>query len=63
MCNPPREVPGPGVLDGALQSLQDSQPGLFLGAIRHLQVAQDDSLQPLQVPHDEDAEPGGTNTP
>lgn len=63
VCNSPREVPGPGVLYGALQSLQDSQPGLFLGAIRDLQIAQDDSLQPLQVPHDEDAESGGTNAP
>lgn len=63
MCNPPREVPGPGVLYGALQCLQDSQSGFFLGAIRDFQVAQNDSLQPLQVPHDEDAESGSTNTP
>lgn len=58
--SPPRAAPGPGVLYGAPQRLQDSQPGFLLGAVADFQVAHDDSLQPLQVPHHQDAQPDAT---
>lgn len=48
------------MLYGAPQRLQDSQPGFLLGAVADFQVAHDDSLQPLQVPHHQDAQPDAT---
>lgn len=53
-------VPGPSMLYGALQCLQYSQPGFLLRAVPDLQVAQDHSLQPLQVPHYQDAKAAST---
>lgn len=56
----PRPVPGPSMLDGALQCLQDSQSGIFLGAIADFQIPQDNSLQPLQVTRYQDAKSADT---
>lgn len=56
----PRLLPGPSVLYGALQRLQYSQSGFFLRAITDFQISQDNSLQPLQVPHYQDAKSADT---
>lgn len=56
----PRPVPGPSMLYGALQRLQYSQSGFFLRAITDFQISQDNSLQPLQVPHYQDAKSADT---
>lgn len=53
----PGAVPGPSMLYGALQCLQYSQSRLFLRPITDFQIAQDNALQPLQVPRNQDPKP------
>lgn len=43
-------IPGPSILQEKLQGFQHLQSGLLLGSIIYLQVTNDDSLQPFQVP-------------
>lgn len=53
----PGVVPGPSMLYGAPQCLQYSQSRLFLRPITDFQIAQDNALQPLQVPRNQDPKP------